>query len=176
MSHCCKYLINFNKRLNNQQPKQHQPPSPQSQPAKPKHDTIAASIGNPQVQLIGPNTEFLNYLGMAPVSFKEPVIVFDENPSCELQFKMTKAVDFSFDLKYDPSAMPLATATFIQLKASEHVKVKQIGYMISFTLNLPVGKLGNYLFTIYASDDQNKTKNLPAVFTYLLKYERKSKK
>jgi len=137
MSHCCKYLINFNKRLNNQQPKQHQPPSPQSQPAKPKLDTIAASIGNPQVQLIGPNTEFLNYL---------------------------------------PSAMPLATATFIQLKASEHVKVKQIGYMISFTLNLPVGKLGNYLFTIYASDDQNKTKNLPAVFTYLLKYERKSKK
>ncbi len=174
MSHCCKYLINFNKRLINQHLKQQQLSPGQTLKLKP--ETITTPTGNPQIQLIGPNTEFLNYLGMVPVSYREPVIVFDENPSCELQFKMTKAVDFSFDLKYDPSATPLATATFVQLKASEHVKVKQIGYTINFTVNLPIGKLGNYLFTIYASDDQNKTKNLPAVFTYLMKYELKTKK
>lgn len=170
MSHCCKYLINFNKKNLNQNSKQSQVASPR-QPA-PRGDIYK----NPQAQLIGPNTEFLQYLGMVPITYSEPIVVFEDKPTCDLQFKMTKAVDFSFDLKYDSNSLPLATATFVQLKASEHVKVRQVGYTISFELNLQVGKYGNYLFTIYASDDQNKSKNLPAVYTYLLKYERKPKK
>ncbi len=165
MSHCCKYLINFSKKnATSQQASSQKIVSPRQQ--------------NPQVQLIGPNTEYLQYLGMVPTTFTEPLIKFtsEDVPKCDLQFNMTKAVDFSFDLKYDPNGLPLATATFIQLKASDHVKVKQLGYTISFNVSLPQNKFGSYLFTIYASDDQNKTKNLPAVFTYLLKYERKAKR
>ena len=169
MSHCCKYLINFNKKNVN---------ASQAKTNLPKRVGNIDATGNPQIQLIGPNTEFLQFLGMVPTTYTEPVIKFhqDEDPQCDLQFNMTKAVDFSFDLKYDPNSLPLANATFVQLKASERVKVKQFGYTISFTVSLPISKFGNYLFTIYASDDQNKTKNLPAVFTYLLKYERKAKR
>lgn len=167
MSHCCKYLINFSKKnavLNQAPSSGHKNSSPRQQ--------------NPQVQMIGPNTEYLQYLGMVPTTYTEPLIKFtaEEVPKCDLQFNMTKAVDFSFDLKYDPNSLPLANATFIQLKASDHVKVKQFGYTISFNVSLPQSKFGNYLFTIYASDDQNKSKNLPAVFTYLMKYERKAKR
>ena len=170
MSHCCKYLINFNKKPAGNAVKfgSGSPSNTLRQPQQPESRIQ-------QIQLIGPNTEMLNYLGMTPISFNEPIITLDEPPQCDIQFKMTKAVDFSFDLKYDASAAALAAATFVQLKASEHVKVKQHGYTISFSINAPLNKFGNYLFTIYASDDQNKTKNLPAVYTYLLKYERKSK-
>lgn len=109
---------------------------------------------------------------MIPHSHLEPIIRLDDVNQVDVQFKMSKAVDFSFDLKHCPlgnnSHIP---ASYTQLKAADNVKVKQYGYTISFTVSLPQQKYGNYLFTVYASDDQNKTKNLPAVFTYLIKYE-----
>ena len=38
---------------------------------------------------------------MVPISHVEPVIKLDDqNTQVDLQFKMSKAVDFSFDLKY----------------------------------------------------------------------------
>ena len=157
MSHCCKYLINFHKKKNG---------SPQN--------TIRdsnQSVSQHQ-QLIGPNNEILTRLGMIPISHNEPIIKLDEVAQVDLQFKMSKAVDFSFDMKYDPNGSHLQSAVFVQLKASEIVKVKQYGYTISFSINLPVQKYGNYLFTVYASDDQNKTKNLPAVYTYLIQYDK----
>ena len=88
MSHCCKYLINFSKKnATSQQASSQKIVSPRQQ--------------NPQVQLIGPNTEYLQYLGMVPTTFTEPLIKFtsEDVPKCDLQFNMTKAVDFSFDLK-----------------------------------------------------------------------------
>jgi hypothetical protein len=105
----------------------------------------------------------------------------------DIQFKMSRAVDFSFDLKYgdsvgDSTQHPHAhsqqlkqtttatAAVYHLLKSTDYIKVKQFGYTISFTLLLPTGKYGNYLFTVYASDDSNKTKNLPAVYTYLIEY------
>ena len=118
---------------------------------------------------------------MIPISHVEPVIKLDEqNSQVDLQFKMSKAVDFSFDLKYSPtitsssSISTAASSNYTQLKASDNVKVKQYGYTISFSVSLPAHKFGNYLFTVYASDDQNKTKHLPAVFTYLIRYDKKS--
>jgi hypothetical protein len=118
---------------------------------------------------------------MVPISHVEPVIKLDDqNTQVDLQFKMSKAVDFSFDLKYSPvfssssSASTQASSSYTQLKASENVKVKQYGYTISFSVSLPLQKYGNYLFTVYASDDQNKTKHLPAVYTYLIKYDKKT--
>ena len=118
---------------------------------------------------------------MVPISHVEPVIKLDDqNTQVDLQFKMSKAVDFSFDLKYSfvptssLSAPTQALSNYVQLKASENVKVKQYGYTISFSVSLPPQKYGSYLFTVYASDDQNKTKHLPAVFTYLIKFDKKS--
>jgi hypothetical protein len=137
---------------------------------------------------IGPNTELLNALGMTPLNYAtEPIIRIDDStPQLDLQFKMSKAVDFSFDLKYclsnesasigsnssSSSKTSLSNNSYTQLKSPDIVNVKQYGYMIYFLLNLPQHKYGNYLFTVYASDDQSKAKSLPAVFTYLIKYEK----
>lgn len=174
MSHCCKYLINFNKKISNnlniQQQKSVSPTSSFKNSLAKNESTMGQHS-----QLIGPNNEMLSRLGMIPVSHTEPIIKLDETLSqVDLQFKMSKAVDFSFDLKYDPNGSHISSAVFVQLKASDIVKVKQYGYTISFSVNLPVHKFGNYLFTVYASDDQNKTKNLPAVYTYLIRYNKKS--
>lgn len=165
-----------------------------------------ASTTNAQINehnlMIGPNTELLNALGMTPLNYaSEPVIRVDDLSATQLdlQFKMSKAVDFSFDLKYSSSSSSsnqepygsassssssstsskhssssLSAPSFTQLKSTEIVNVKQYGYMIYFLLSLPAHKYGNYLFTVYASDDQSKTKTLPAVFTYLIKYEKAS--
>ena len=109
---------------------------------------------------------------MIPHSHLEPIIKLDDVSQVDVQFKMSKAVDFSFDLKYAPHGQnSQSPASYLQMKAAENVKVKQYGYTISFSVSLPPQKYGSYLFTVYASDDQNKTKNLPAVFTYLIKYE-----
>lgn len=154
---------------------------------------------------IGPNTELLNALGMMPLNYAaEPVIRIDDSTAqLDLQFKMSKAVDFSFDLKYclnsgeaasssssssahsspssstssassstSSSKTSLSNNSYTQLKTPDIVNVKQYGYMIYFLLSLPPHKYGNYLFTVYASDDQSKSKTLPAVFTYLIKYEK----
>ena len=93
----------------------------------------------------------------------------------DVQFKMSKAVDFSFDLKYCliNGANHQNVADYMQIKSSDIIKVKQYGYTISFSFSLPIGKHGNYLFTVYASDDQSRVKNLPAVYTYLLRYEKR---
>jgi hypothetical protein len=125
---------------------------------------------------------------MLPITHTDSLIRISEQ-QVDIQFKMSKAVDFSFDLKYDlnsvvqhQSKKNLITfksstiASLHQLKASEYIKVKQHGFKISFLINLPAMKFGYYVFTIYASDendnsDSNKSKNLPPVFTYLIKYE-----
>ena len=147
------------------------------------------AITSEQSVFIGPNTELLNALGMMPLNnATEPIIRIDDSTSqLDLQFKMSKAVDFSFDLKYclsndstgstsstssAASRTSLSNSSFTQLKLPDIVNVKQYGYMIYFLLNLPQHKYGNYLFTVYASDDQSKAKTLPAVFTYLIKYEK----
>ena len=122
--------------------------------------------------MIGPNKEMLANLGMSPVSHMDPIVKLDSSNQVDLQFKMSKAVDFSFELKYS-SMQELSPTNFVTMKASEIVKVKQYGYTISFSLQLPMHKFGNYLFTVYASNDQNKSKNLPAVYTYFIKYENK---
>jgi hypothetical protein len=176
MSHCCKYLINFNKKnvTATSMPQFQSLSSNQSiQSVSPGSTSIKKPItdSNQQQQIfIGPNTEILAELGMIPTSHLEPIIKLQEDHQViDLQFKMSKAVDFSFDLKYS-STTSLSNSSYSQLRASENVKVKQYGYTISFTLSLPHQKYGQYLFTVYASDDTNKTKHLPAVYTYLIKY------
>jgi hypothetical protein len=149
-----------------------------------------SSSATDQNVFIGPNTELLNALGMMPLNYAtEPIIRIDDTtPQLDLQFKMSKAVDFSFDLKFclsseagsaggsgsssSSSRTSLSNNSYTQLKSPDIVNVKQYGYMIYFLLNLPQHKYGNYLFTVYASDDQSKAKSLPAVFTYLIKYEK----
>jgi hypothetical protein len=165
MSHCCKYLINFNKKNTASS-------SPTTTSAATSTINQHESSSTNLVNLIGPNAEILSLLGMTPVSHTDSVIKYDDTQQLDIQFKMSKAVDFSFDLKY--ALLNQATPQYTQIKASECVKVKQYGYTISFLLSLPNQKHGNYLFTVYASDDQNKSKNLPAVFTYLIRYEKKS--
>ena len=170
MSHCCKYLINYSKKNGANQ-------ITASNLVNASSSTSIDSLDiGPYKHLIGPNTEILARLGMSALNGGDSVIRLDEIPQADIQFKMTKAVDFSFDLKYDTNSMSIerSTPTFIQMKASEYVRVKQYGYNICFSINLPNSKYGNYLFTVYASDDQNKVKNLPSVYIYLLRYERKS--
>ena len=172
MSHCCKYLINFNKKTNQ------------------TSTNIGANLTTPTVTTIttattatslstqndlinftiGPNKDLLANLGMHPVSHLDPLVRLDESNQVDLQFKMSKAVDFSFDLKHSSNLHETSLSNFVILKASENVKVKQYGYTISFSICMPMHKYGSYLFTVYASNDQNKAKNLPAVFTYLIKY------
>jgi hypothetical protein len=227
MSHCCKYLLNFNKK--NVPPPQHQsntpptatpiskqtsaptsiirtPPSvsiangnKNSAPLKAQLSAIAASSTlketlnedqSDSVIIIGPNNDLLDRLGMLPVSHFDPFIRLSDETvtSVDIQFKMSKAVDFSFDLKYDCDFLNTSYTininnlkqvykhTFIQLKAAEYIKVKQHGYTICFTISLQNNnnnKHGAYLFTVYAFDDQSKVKNLPAVFTYFIKYDKR---
>jgi hypothetical protein len=213
MSHCCKYLINFNRKsgavtvtnvnnsntLNNSSSGIVHQSIPVVVSNLPPLSVPPTSIPNGNGSesssslLLGPNIELLNSLGMIPLSYtNEPVIRIDDSSSqIDLQFKMSKAVDFSFDLKFclnnsngeaspsnsgsssSSSRTSLSNQSYTQLKSSDIVKVKQYGYTICFSLNLPAHKYGNYLFTVYASDDQSKSKNLPAVYTYLVKYEKR---
>lgn len=164
MSHCCKYLINFNRKL---------------QSSTNQSNNISSPINQSDSQVItlelGPNREQLSRVGMHAINHLESIIKVTDHTRAQidLQFQMSKAVDFSFDLKYDSQLTntQLSASSFKQLKAVDYVKVKQFGYMISFLLNLPSQQYGSYLFTIYASDDQNKSKILPTVYTYLIKYE-----
>ncbi|CAF0923434.1 unnamed protein product [Brachionus calyciflorus] len=153
MSHCCKYLINFNRKI----------------------ISALSSIDLGTSLMLGPNADLLSQLGMSPMSHTEPVVILDDVPMVDIQFKMSKAVDFSFDLKYCliNGINHQNVSNYTQIKSSDIVKVKQYGYTINFSFSLPINKYGNYLFTVYASDDQLRVKNLPAVFTYLLRYEKK---
>lgn len=189
MSHCCKYLLNY-KKLNT--PTSGTSSTNGSSTNGPGAMSTQQTISSENEAIsslnlkIGPNLELLNALGMQPLSHVEPVIRLDDaTTDIDLQFKMSKAVDFSFDLKYSGSPCASSnggvnnpnvngTSSYVQLKSTDIVKVKQYGYTICFSLNLPMQKYGNYLFTVYASDDQNRTKNLPAVYTYLIKLEKKS--
>jgi hypothetical protein len=126
---------------------------------------------------------------MSPITHTDSLIKVSDQ-QLDIQFKMSKAVDFSFDLKYDLNgvvqhqpkknliAFRSSASSLHQLKASDYIKVKQHGFKISFMISLPTMKFGYYLFTIYATDEsdndnsgKNKSKNLPPVFTYLIKYE-----
>ena len=149
MSHCCKYLINCSRKQQ------------------------ALELGSSLV--LGPNGELLGQLGMSPLSHVDPVVIVDDVPLVDIQFKMSKAVDFSFDLKYCliNGLNHQNIANYTQIKSSDIVKVKQCGYTISFSFSLPMAKYGNYLFTVYASDDPLRVKSLPAVYTYLLRYEKR---
>lgn len=154
MSHCCKYLINHSRKAA-------------------ASATASLELGSSLV--LGPNVDLLSQLGMSPLSHTEPVVILDDVCVVDIQFKMSKAVDFSFDLKYCliNGLNHQNIANYTQIKSSDIVKVKQCGYTISFGFSLPVAKYGNYLFTVYASDDQLRVKNLPAVYTYLLRYEKR---
>jgi hypothetical protein len=206
MSHCCKYLLNFNKKnqltansnTTNQVPipapvaKQLSvpvvvKPAPVNGKTNGKESSSSEDVDN--IIYIGANSELLNRLGMLPVSHHDPIIKFadDSTVQVDIQFKMSKAVDFSFDLKYDcdflttsnvniNSIKQVPKQSFIQLKAADYVKVKQHGYTICFTINLQNKKHGAYLFTVYAFDDQAKVKHLPAVFTYFIKYDKQAGK
>lgn len=95
-------------------------------------------------------------------------------------------VDFSFDLIYHHTSTDLASRAPLtnlnqRLNASDYVTIKPNGgFNVIFALNLP--KQGLYTFTIYAAttsttshrnDLQSNTNGqteLPAVFTYLLRY------
>lgn len=148
------------------------------------HEPALTLDSLPPNLFIGPNQELLTSLGMSPLSHTDPLVRLDDVTEIDLQFKMSKAVDFSFDLKYSNGKSSSLNGkndlpsnnnnNYVQLKSSDIVKVKQYGYTICFSLNLPNQKYGNYLFTVYASDDQNRTKNLPAVYSYLIKYDKKS--
>lgn len=92
-------------------------------------------------------------------------------------------VDFSFDLIYHHTLNDLSSRTPItnlnqHLNASDYVTIKSSGGCnVTFALNLP--KQGVYTFTIYAATANirnevqlgvNGQGELPAVFTYLLRY------
>ena len=94
-------------------------------------------------------------------------------------------VDFSFDLIYHHTSADLASRAPLtnlnqRLNASDYVTIKPNGgFNVTFALNLP--KQGLYTFTIYAAatttggrNDLQSSNNghteLPAVFTYLLRY------
>ena len=92
-------------------------------------------------------------------------------------------VDFSFDLIYHHTLADLSARTPLanlnqRLNASDYVTIKPNGgFNVIFALNLP--KQGAYTFTIYAATTNNRADlhsntggptELPAVFTYLLRY------
>jgi hypothetical protein len=145
------------------------------------HSEARNGGGAEQMIAVGANKEQLVRVGMQPLSNVEPFLRLSAPvPQVDIQFKMSKAVDFSFDLRYDQVGAAsvvaptnvVAKSAFVPLKASEYVKVKQYGYTISFLLSLPLAKFGTYLFTVFASDDPNKSRSLPPVYTYLIRYEK----
>ncbi|CAF3461873.1 unnamed protein product [Rotaria socialis] len=125
---------------------------------------------------IGGNTSVLSQLGMSPISHSDPSITLQSTNYIELQFQIRKMVDFSFDLIYHHTFNDLSTRTPStnlnqHLSASDYVAIKSTGGCnVTFALNLP--KPGVYTFTIYAAtpNTQNGQGELPAVFTYLLRY------
>jgi hypothetical protein len=133
---------------------------------------------------IGGNQLLLSELGMSPISHSDPSITLHSINSIELQFQIRKMVDFSFDLIYHQtlsdlsSRTPSSTNLNQYLNASDYVTIKPSGgFNVIFALNLP--QQGVYTFTIYAAttNDRNETQlesnaqtELPAVFTYLLRY------
>ncbi|CAF1420648.1 unnamed protein product [Adineta steineri] len=137
---------------------------------------------------IGGNTTLLSQLGMSPISHTDPSITLHSINSIELLFQIRKMVDFSFDLLYHYTHTDLSSRTSSssaaainlnqRLNASDYVTIKPNGgFNVIFALTLP--KQGVYTFTIYAAttnsrnDSQigkNGQNELPAVFTYLLRY------
>jgi hypothetical protein len=120
---------------------------------------------------------------MSPISHPDPSLTLHSTNLIELQFQIRKMVDFSFDLIYHHTLADLSSRTPSinlnqRLSASDYVTIKPNGgFNVIFALNLP--KEGVYSFTIYAAtanarnDTQtgiNKQTELPAVFTYLLRY------
>jgi hypothetical protein len=133
--------------------------------------------------IIGGNSNLLSQFGMSPMSHPDPTITLHSTNYIELQFQIRKMVDFSFDLIYHHTLSDLSSRTPLtnlnqRLNASDYVTIKPNGgYNVIFALNLP--KQGAYTFTIYAattthrSDTQlnaNGQTELPAVYTYLLRY------
>jgi hypothetical protein len=97
---------------------------------------------------IGGNTNLLSQLGMSPISHPEPSITLH------------------------------STNLNQRLNASDYVTIKPNGgFNVIFALKLP--KQGVYTFTIYAATTNNRNDvqlnangqtELPAVYTYLLRY------
>lgn len=92
------------------------------------HHNHNNSIDLPANVKIGPNADLLTALGMQPLSHPDPIIrllstVEDTHPPdiIDIQFKMSKAVDFSFDLKHAPSGS--SSSSFLPLKSTDLVKV-----------------------------------------------------
>ncbi|CAF3619777.1 unnamed protein product [Rotaria sp. Silwood1] len=131
---------------------------------------------------IGGNTNLLSQFGMHPISHPDPSITLRSTNYIELQFQIRKMVDFSFDLIYHHTLNDLSSRTPSinlnqRLTAADYVTIKPNGFNVIFILNLP--KQGVYTFTIYAAttnacnDKQigiNEQTDLPAVFTYLIRY------
>ena len=133
---------------------------------------------------IGGNVNLLSQFGMTPLSHPDPTIILHSINTVELQFQIRKMVDFSFDLIYHQTLTDLSSSRTPlknlnqRLNVSDYVTIKPNGgYNVIFALNLP--KQGVYTFTIYAAttnhrnDGQLNTNgqtDLPAVYTYLLRY------
>ncbi|CAF3627643.1 unnamed protein product [Adineta steineri] len=132
---------------------------------------------------VGGNTNLLSQFGMSPMSHPDPSITLRSINTLELLFQIRKMVDFSFDLIYHhtpsdlPSRTPLPNLNQ-RLNASDYVTIKPNGgFNVIFALKLP--KQGVYTFTIYAAAtnhrndvqlNSNGQTELPAVYTYLLRY------
>ncbi|UJR15078.1 hypothetical protein I4U23_002045 [Adineta vaga] len=144
----------------------------------PRSSPLNSSSSKP-IPKIGGNSTLLTQLGMNPLSHADPSITLHSTNSLELQFQIRKMVDFSFDLIYHHTFADLSSRTPSlnlnqRLNASDYVVIKPNGgFNVIFGLTLP--KQGVYTFTIYAATSNNhQGKNgqteLPAVFTYLIRY------
>ncbi|KAI3379610.1 hypothetical protein SNEBB_011356 [Seison nebaliae] len=112
-----------------------------------------ARRGSPKLGAVVP---ILQQLGIQPLNLPDPIIT-TEVPNIDIQFQMTKAVEFSIDLRREQDQA--------SLKIPDHVSIRQMGYTVNFTLTLP--NPASYIFTIYAGTEQ---KDLPVVYTYLINY------
>jgi hypothetical protein len=177
MSHCCKYIINYSKTstaIETTNNKFERSVSPR------RYINDSTSLPLPK---IGGNKNLLTQFGMSPISHPDPPLTLHSINSIELQFQIRKMVDFSFDLIYHHTLSDVSSRTPLKnlnqrLNASDYVTIKPNGgFNVIFALNLP--KQGVYTFTIYAAttnhrnDAQSNTNgqpDLPAVYTYLLRY------
>lgn len=172
MSHCCKYIINYS-QTTTETTTNTQLYSFDQTTARPLPNSTPSSLPK-----IGANKNLLSQLGMTPINHPDPSITLHSINTVELQFQLRKMVDFSFDLLYQHSSADLSSST--RLNASEYVTIKSNGGCnVIFALNLP--QTGVYTFIIYAAttanNDRNETQigmngqtDLPAVFTYLIRY------
>lgn len=200
MSHCCKYIINYAKippmlPSNHSENHAHYSFDKQSQLSSlhfivvlndctsllDTKDNPSASVPIPK---IGGNAILLSQFGMSPLSHPDPSITLHSSNLIELQFQIRKMVDFTFDLIYHHTIADLSSRTPLRnlnqrLNASDYVTIKPNGgFNVIFALNLP--QQGVYTFTIYAAttSDSHPTPSLnlhghtelPAVFTYLIRY------